>query len=114
MSNSCQAKVMTDVTEQAVIVHFNYNSADLQPLFLLEKKLENVISTEAVGEFDGYELATDGRDGYFYMYSPDADKLFETVKPVLESSQFLKGATVTKRYGPPEENVRESIVKIAP
>lgn len=105
---------MSDSAEHAVIVHFNYGSTDLQPLFALEEKLERTISSAGVGEFDGNEIATDGSDGYLYMYGPDADKLFETVRPALESATFMKGAVVKKRYGPPEDGVRESVVKIAP
>lgn len=100
--------------EHAVIVHFNYGSTDLDPLFALEDKLEQAISAAGVGEFDGNEVAADGSDGYLYMYGPDADKLFDVVKPALEASSFMKGATVTKRYGPPEDGTRESVVEIAP
>lgn len=105
---------MSNMPEHAVIVHFNYGSTDLQPLFALEDKLEQAISAADAGEFDGNEVATDGSDGYLYMYGPDADKLFAAVEPVLKSSSFMGGAIVTKRYGPPEDGVRESIVKIAP
>jgi hypothetical protein len=105
---------MNDTPEHAVIVYFNYGSTDLQPLFALEDKLEQAISAANAGEFDGNEVAVDGSDGYLYMYGPDADKLFEAVRPVLESSSFMKGAAVTKRYGPPEDGIREVVVRIAP
>jgi len=113
-TTSCQAQSMSNTPEHAVIVHFNYGSTDLQPLFALEDKLEQAISAADAGEFDGNEVATDGSDGYLYMYGPDADKLFAAVEPVLKSSSFMGGATVTKRYGPPEDGVRESVIKIAP
>lgn len=100
--------------EHAVIVHFNYGSTDLQLLFALEDKLEHAISAANAGEFDGNEVATDGSDSYLYMYGPDADKLFAVVEPVLKNSSFLGGAAVTKRYGPPEDGIRETVVKIAP
>lgn len=105
---------MNQSPEHAVIVHFNYGSTDLQPLFALEDELEQAISAAGAGEFDGNELAADGSDAYLYMYGPDADRLFEAVRPVLESSSVMKGALVTRRYGPPEDGVRESVVKIAP
>jgi hypothetical protein len=41
------------------------------------------------------------------MYGPDADRLFEAVRPVLESAGFMRGARVRLRYGPPEDGVRE-------
>ena len=105
---------MSNTPEHAVIVHFNYGSTDLQPLFALEDKLERAISAADAGEIDGNEVATDGSDGYLYMYGSDADKLCSAVEPVLKSSSFMSGATVTKRYGPPEDGVREAVVKIAP
>lgn len=103
---------MTDI-EHAVIVHFSYGSTDLSRLFALEDKLVEVIEMADAGEFDGNEMAADGSDGYLYMYGPDADRLFEAVKPVLESNDFTRGATVKLRYGPPEDGVREVDVVIA-
>ena len=102
---SCSAKPPDPAPEQAVIVHFSYGSTDLQPLSALEDKLEHAIAAAGVGEFDGNEVAADGSDGYLYMYGQDADRLFEAVEPVLESSQFMRGAKVIKRYGPPEDGV---------
>ncbi|MGZ3184999.1 MAG: hypothetical protein ACXU8N_21400 [Telluria sp.] len=93
--------------EQAVIVHFKYGSTDLSPLFELEDRLESVISKAKVGEYDGHEIAVDGSDGRLYMYGPNADRLFEVVKPVLEAATFMKGAKVVKRYGPPGKDSRE-------
>lgn len=105
---------MSTTPEHAVIVHFDYGSTDLQPLFALEARLEQALASAEAGELDGNEIATDGSDGYLYMYGTDADRLFETVLPVLASSDFMKGAVVTKRYGPPEDGVRESVVRIDP
>lgn len=105
---------MSNTPEHAVIVHFNYGSTDLQPLFALEDKLEQAISAADAGELDGDDVATDGSDGYLYMYGSDADKLFAAVEPVLKSSSFMAGATVTKRYGPPKDGILEVVVKIAP
>jgi hypothetical protein len=102
---------MTDM-EHAVIVHFPYGSTDLSRLFALEDKLVEAIETAGAGEFDGNEMAADGSDGYLYMYGPDADKLFGTVKPLLESTDFTRGATAKLRYGPPEDGIREVDVVI--
>lgn len=106
---------MTEDPEHAVIVHFfNYGSTDLKRLFALEEQLEKAIASAGVGEFDGNEIATDGSDGYLYMYGPDADRLFETVRPILESVDFTRGAQVVKRYGGPDDGVRQTTVTIAP
>lgn len=39
---------------------------------------------------------------------------YGSVRTVLESCSFMRGAWVTKRYGPPEDGVRESTLTIAP
>jgi hypothetical protein len=95
------------VADHAVIVHFEYGSTDLQPLFELEKRLETAIAQARAGELDGNEVATDGSDGYLYMYGPQADALFQAVRPVLEACPFMRGARVRVRYGPPADGVRE-------
>jgi hypothetical protein len=98
------------VPEHSVIVRFRYGATDLSPLFTLEDALEAAISSSSVGEYDGHEVAMDGSDASLYMYGPNADKLLDVVRPILDSSPFMRGAKVTKRYGPPEEGVREEDV----
>ena len=105
---------MTNAPEHAVIVRFNYGSVDLEPLFALEDKLKDAIESTGTGEYDGNEIVTDGSRGTLYMYGPDADQLFEAIRPALESSIFMRGAVATKRYGPPADGIRESTVVIAP
>src|SRR5262245_17778014 len=93
--------------EHGVIVKFDYlGTTDLAPLFALEEKLEAAINAARVGEFDGNEVAADGSDGVLYMYGPDADRLFEVIRPVLEGCSFMRGAHITLRYGPPSAEVR--------
>jgi hypothetical protein len=99
--------------EHAVVVHFQYGSTDLSRLFQLEEKLESAIAAASAGELDGNEVAVDGSDGFLYMYGPDADRLFEAIRPVLEATSFMKGATAKKRYGPAADGVREVEVNVA-
>jgi len=94
--------------DHAVIVHFQYGSRDLQAMFDLEDKLERAIAEAGAGEYDGNEIAVDGSDGSLYMYGPDADALTDVVRPILAAVPFMNGATITKRYGPPEDGVREA------
>jgi hypothetical protein len=100
--------------EHAVIVHFQYRSTDLSELFALEEKLEAAILAADAGEYDGNEVAVGGGDATLYMYGPNGDRLFEAVKPVLESSDFMRGAKVTIRYGAPKDGTPEKVVGIAP
>jgi|JI7StandDraft_1071085.scaffolds.fasta_scaffold56435_2 hypothetical protein len=110
---SCNATPQqAPAVEHAVIVNFTYGSTNLQPMFDLEEKLDNAITKAKVGEYDGNEIAVDGSDGILYMYGPDADRLFEIIKPILESASFMRGAKVTLRYGPPEDGVPEKVVAI--
>lgn len=105
-----------EIPEHAVIVHFRYfltkGEVDLQPLYKLEDRLENAISSAGVGDYDGNEVAEDGSDGFLYMYGPDGNKLFETVKPILKSTKFTKDASVTIRFGPSEDDVKEITIKL--
>jgi hypothetical protein len=94
-------------SEHALVVHFEYGSTDLSRLFALEELIEQALTRHGVGEFDGNEMAVDGSDGYLYMYGPDADQMFAAVRPVLEGADFMRGARVTLRYGPPANGVRE-------
>lgn len=95
-----------DASEHAVIVHFRYGSTDLSRLYAVEDRLEGAIDEANAGMLDGNEIATDGADGRLFMYGPDADRLFDAVRPVLESADFLRGAEVELRYGPAEEGAR--------
>lgn len=101
-------------TEHAVVVHFAYGSKDLTKLFALEEELEKAILAAGVGEFDGNEVNVDGSDGYLYMYGPSADKLFAAIKPILEKSPFMRGATAKLRYGPPQAGSQEKIIVVNP
>ena len=98
--------------EQAVIVNFNYGIQGLGPLHKLEKKLEQIIKENKVGEYDGHEIAMDYIDGVLYMYGPDAEILFKAIKPTIDSSEFMKGAKALLYFGPSGDNSREIDVEL--
>ena len=100
------------MSEHAVIVRFDYGSRDLARLFELEEQLEAALVERPVGELDGNEVAVDGSDGLLYLYGPDADALFEAIRPILASTGAISNAVATLRYGPPEDGVRRRLVKI--
>jgi hypothetical protein len=99
-------------SEHAVLVHFFYGSLDLSRLFDLENQLVEVITSAGVGEYDGNEVASDGSEGTLYLYGPDADALFAAVRPTLEAVDFMHGARVQLRFGPPVDGVRKVEVVI--
>ena len=98
--------------EHAVIVYFDYKMQNLNPLHSLADQLRKVISDNNVGEYDGHEMAVNYNDGIVFMYGPNAEKLFKVVKPILETVDFMKGATAKLRFGPPEDGVKEIEVQI--
>lgn len=95
------------MAEHAVIVAFTYAAKSPQPLFVLEDRLREAIDTVRVGEFDGNELALDLSAGTLYMYGPDAEALFQVVRPLLSEAPCFRTATATLRVGPPADGVPE-------
>jgi hypothetical protein len=101
-------EALASAPDQAVIVHFDYGNADWEPFFKFEKVLESAIQKSGAGDYDGNELAVDGREGTLYMYGPDADKLLAAAKPILLSTALLKNVTVTLRYG----SVKDKLARV--
>ena len=93
--------------EHAVIVEFRYGSTDLKPVFELGDRLREALEAAAAGEYDGNEMEADGSSGSLYMYGPDADAAFNAVGSVLRACQFMRGARVRLRYGPPGQDSRQ-------
>jgi hypothetical protein len=98
--------------EHSVIVHFSYGSTNLQHVYALEDLLRNAISEAATGEYDGHDVAVDGRDGFYYMYGPDAEVLYRVISPVLEASSFMRGATVTLCFGSPKRSTPKRVIQL--
>ena len=73
----------------------------------MEDKLTAEINRLGLGEFDGDEFAVDGTRATFYMYGPDADRLFAGIEPTLRSDSRCRNARVEIRRGVPGTPVRE-------
>ena len=99
-------------SEHAVIVRFKYGIQGLDALYKLEDKLEKIISDNKAGEYDGHEIAMDYSDGFLYMYGTNAEELFKIVKPILDQTDFMKGAIAKLRFGPPAVGAKEIDVEI--
>jgi hypothetical protein len=93
--------------EQAVIIEFNYGLYEDEPFYELSAKLCDLVEESGLGEYDGHEIAMDNKDGSFYMYGPDAKKLYEVVRETIERTPFMKGANIRLRFGPPEIGAKE-------
>jgi len=93
------APIKAKAPEHAVVVKFDYiGSTDLQPLFDLEHLLEEALLAASAGELDGNEVAVDGSDGFLFMYGPDADRLFQVIKPVLGAERQCAPAALVGRF----------------
>ncbi len=100
-------------SEHAVLVEFRYAESDLERLHQLEADLAKTIEAARAGEFDGDELAVDGsQKAVLYTYGPNADRLFDVVRPILEKSSLMTDAVVIKRYGGPRSDAIEVRVKL--
>lgn len=110
MSSSAQPAKPPE--EHAVIVNFQYGSTNLDALYSAEDRLEAAIAAANAGEMDGHEVAVDGSSGTFYAYGANADRLYRAIEPILKTIPFMKGATVTRRYGPPKDGVKTVVTRI--
>lgn len=99
-------------SEHSVIIEFYYGLQGLTPLHDLERVLEKEIREAQVGEYDWHEINMDYSDGLLFMYGPNAENLFKCVRPILERTDFMKGAIATLRFGPPEDGVPEIDIEI--
>lgn len=62
--------------QQGVIIEFNYGIEDDEPIYELSAELRTIVDESGLGEYDGHEIAMNTSDGSFYMYGPDAKKLY--------------------------------------
>lgn len=100
------------VTEQAVIVKFDYVAASLEPLYAVEDRLSEAFSEAGEGECDGHDVTPDLKRAAIYLYGTDADVVFDLSQSVFESADCVHNAVATIRYGPPEDGVRERVVRL--
>lgn len=98
--------------EHSVIIFFENGLPYPDALYETGDELSALIEKEQVGFYDWHCTAEDDSHGWLYMYGPDADKLFETVKPVFEKTPFLKEGIVTLQYGPPGTETRYKEIKL--
>jgi hypothetical protein len=69
--------------------------------------LEEVVTANDVGIYDGHEIANNLSNGSLFLYGPNAEKLFKVVNPTLESFDFMNGAIARLRFGPQEPGVKD-------
>ncbi len=92
--------------KQAVLISFLYGYDELDHLHALDFKLDEIISKAGVGEYDWHEINMDGSDDTLFMYGPNAEILFKTVRPALQEVDFMQGAVATLWFGTPGEDTK--------
>ena len=105
------------MSEHAVIVHLPLSDGDFgkpeerESLFALDQRLEEAVERSGAGEFDGNEFGSG--ECVFYIYGPDADRLFEVVEPLLKGHAVAAGGYAIKRYGAADDSfARETRVEL--
>lgn len=89
--------------EHAVIVHLRLDDDGFgsdekrESINELTDAIADAIEEAESGEFDGNEFGEG--ECVLFMYGPDADSLFETIKPILKKSPHAKDGFAIKRYG---------------
>jgi hypothetical protein len=83
--------------EHAVLVHLK--DIDIDSVFALEDLLDVAITEAGVGEYDGNDIALDGSEAILYAYGPDADALWNVMRPIVTRANPAAGSYVIKRYG---------------
>jgi hypothetical protein len=96
-ADSTRPEATVTESEHAVIVYLK--NTGLDEVFGLEEQLEVAITQAQAGEYDGNEVALDGSEAVLYAYGPDADALWEAMKPVITGASPDPGSYVVKRYG---------------
>jgi hypothetical protein len=96
--------------EQAVIVHVPLSDAkwgtkaDFDHFTAVEDELQAAIAKAKCGEYDGNEIGQG--EFVFFMYGPDADRLFSIVGPILRRDERVRAGFAILRYGPPDAKSR--------
>ena len=91
-----------------VIVSFYKGINDLSELHKLDMKLYKFLTNPEIGYYDGHEVAMDLSHGTLFFYGNNAEILFKAVKPMLETAEFLVGATANLVFNSQSKN-RKSI-----
>jgi hypothetical protein len=94
---------------QSLTIRFKYPKADLEPLYELEEQLAGALEEADAGDYDGHEMAINGKEGEMTMTGPDAHAIWEAVQPVLEAARFMRGADAELKFGEGESVETEEL-----
>ena len=91
--------------EQAVLLYIKLSddkfgtAGERDTLMELGDQLAKLTDNSPAGEYDGHEYG----EGYctFYLYGPDANLLYEAIRPTLTQRKNRPKSYAIKRFGPP-------------
>lgn len=97
--------------EQAVIICLQFPVGKLQEkkavdaLYDLDDIFCNIIQTSGTGTYDGHEFCEgpDEESVRFFMYGPDANRMYDEIKPILQALPRLQEVSIIKQYGEMQE-----------
>ncbi|MEV6867257.1 hypothetical protein AB0M44_40485 [Streptosporangium subroseum] len=97
------AGVENDSDEQAlrILIPGTQPEVDFDSLRAIQNALKKAVTEAGTGEFDGNEIDLQTNEATLFLYGPNADQLFSSVKPVLNSVSLPPGTLVIRRYGGP-------------
>jgi hypothetical protein len=102
-----------------VIVHLALAGGDAgsqderERIMKLQDEVAAAIDAAGVGQFDGDEWG--GGECVLYMYGPDADRLFDTVRAVVTKLPPRAGSFAIKRWGDAgDASAKEEKVSLGP
>jgi hypothetical protein len=87
--------------DQSVTIWFEYGLPDDRPFYDLCDSFIDLFTESDIGRYDGHETEMNMADGRFFFYGPSADKIWETIEPLLQPYAFMNGAQVVLGYQPP-------------
>jgi len=101
--------------QQAVLIYFNDTGQadgdyEESGFAALEDELIEVIERENLGEFDGIERGEG--EVIFFMYGPDAERLFSGIEETLNHHAVSQGAEAIIRCGGPGAKQREVRIRV--
>jgi hypothetical protein len=94
-------------TEHSLLVRIGLgeefgSDEEQEAVLALADALAAILANSEAGEFDGYEFGNG--EAALFAYGDDADALFDALEPLLRRSVAARGALITKRYGPADDD----------
>jgi hypothetical protein len=98
-SKSIKQLDQTSKVEHAVIINTGSPNVTIEQVYELSDSLRDDLAGQDCGELDGHEMAVSGSDAIFYLYGPDARKLYLKIQDTLRVHEITQTGNVYLRFG---------------